>query len=104
MKKSCHLHVETKNISGMDLNHPHDVFIRDFLSEKENAVHFLRLFLPDEVKGIIEFDGLRQIPGTFIDESLKEFHSDISLDIICYFIHNENCPGARCGNKTGGFI
>lgn len=61
----------------MRLQHPHDHFVREFLSEPAHAREFLSAVLPAALANTLDWAQLRGDPATFIDEDLREQHSDL---------------------------
>ncbi len=59
-----------------EINNPHDKFFKSFIYEKENAIDFLKTFLPQNISGIIDFDSLSIENNSFISEALSETFSD----------------------------
>jgi len=59
-----------------EINNPHDKFFKSFICEKENAIDFLKTFLPKNISGIIDFDSLLIENNSFVSEALSETFSD----------------------------
>jgi hypothetical protein len=56
---------------------PHDSLFKSTFSQIEHAAGLLRTVLPPELARLIDFSTLTVCPGSFIDEALKERHSDL---------------------------
>jgi predicted transposase/invertase (TIGR01784 family) len=56
---------------------PHDLFVRFTFGQPERAAAELRVALPPEVVAQVDWDSLRQEPGSVVDEELRETESDL---------------------------
>jgi len=65
----------------MLLQHPHDHFVREFLGNTRYAREFLSAVLPAELSASLDWAGLHGEPATFIDENLREQHSDLLFSV-----------------------
>ena len=65
----------------MLLQHPHDHFVREFFSDLDHARAFLRTVTPAALADAWDWAGLRGEPATFIDENLREQHSDLLFSV-----------------------
>lgn len=61
----------------LKMNNPHDKFIKDTLTKKENAVSFLKNYLPQEIKDKINPEDIEIEKDSFVNEELKEYFSDL---------------------------
>ena len=61
----------------MDHRQPHDVFFRKVFSDQEIALEYFDLFLPDDIRNLLDLDTLQSKEGSFIDQTLKEHFSDV---------------------------
>jgi len=59
-----------------EINNPHDKFFKSFIFEKENAIDFLKTFLPKNISRIIDFDSLSIENTSFVSDALSETFSD----------------------------
>lgn len=59
------------------LANSHDPFFKQALSDPELAGTFLREHLPAEVAELLGPEPLEPVPGSFVDEELREYHSDL---------------------------
>ncbi|MGA1874773.1 MAG: Rpn family recombination-promoting nuclease/putative transposase [bacterium] len=48
------------------LNHPHDKFIKEVLSNRENAQDFFLNYLPESIQAIIDLESLEICKDSFI--------------------------------------
>lgn len=55
----------------------HDAFFKQVLSDPELAGTFLREHLPPEVASLLGPETPELIPGSFVDEELRQHHSDL---------------------------
>lgn len=59
------------------LNNPHDKFFKASFGRLELVQDFLRNYLPDGLKEIINYDKLKLEDNTYIDQELEDYYSDI---------------------------
>jgi len=64
----------------MKIHNPHDALIKELLASKENAIDFVKQFLPEEISRLILFESITQTKDSFITEELKEYFSDILFE------------------------
>ena len=64
-----------------DLHQPHDHLVRTVLRDLSQAASFLRAYLPEPVRDQLQWDTLRLLEGSFIDEHLRSTEADL-LDEI----------------------
>ncbi len=64
-------------------NNPHDKFVQETLDKKDNAVSFVKNYLPEEIREVINIDSLEVKKDKFVSEELDEYYSDLlyKLDI-----------------------
>ena len=55
----------------------HDAFFKQTLSDPELAGTFLREHLPTEIAGMLGPERPEPVPGSFVDEELRQHHSDL---------------------------
>ena len=55
----------------------HDAFFKLVLSDQTLAGLFLREHLPPEVAGLLELELPERIPSSFVDDELRQHHSDL---------------------------
>jgi predicted transposase/invertase (TIGR01784 family) len=60
-----------------EITNPHDKFFRQIWSDKENAVDFLKNYLPSNLLQKINLDTLSIEKDSFVDKNLKESFSDL---------------------------
>jgi hypothetical protein len=59
----------------------HDAFFKQVLSDSELAGKFLREHLPPDVADLLGPDPPEPVPGSFVDEELRQHHSDLLFRI-----------------------
>jgi predicted transposase/invertase (TIGR01784 family) len=55
----------------------HDAFFKEMLSRPEHAASILRQILPAKVAARVDFASLALCSGSYVDQALKERHSDL---------------------------
>jgi predicted transposase/invertase (TIGR01784 family) len=60
-----------------EIINPHDKFFRQIWSDKENAVDFLKNYLPSNLLQKIDLDTLSIEKDSFVDKNFKEYFSDL---------------------------
>ena len=55
-----------------EIHNPHDVFFKNTMSDKENAISFLQNYLPDELLRLINLDSLQIEKDSFVSDKLQE--------------------------------
>ncbi len=61
----------------MSIKNPHDSFFRSMLSKRENAVDFLKNYLPEKIIRLIDLKHLKIIKDTFVEKELQNYFSDL---------------------------
>ncbi len=61
----------------MTVQNPHDKFFRDSFGRVDIARNYLEEYLPTEVLALLDLDTLHLQDGSFIDETMQEFQSDL---------------------------
>jgi len=56
---------------------PHDLVFKQFLTHPETARDFMQLHLPAELQVVCDFTTLRLESGSFVEESLRPYFSDV---------------------------
>ena len=56
---------------------PHDALFKATFSQVERAAEELRWVLPPELVAQMDFDSLSLEPGSFVDDALREQHTDL---------------------------
>lgn len=59
----------------------HDAFFKEMLSRPEHAASILRLVLSAAIAARIDFASLQLCAGSYVDEALKERHSDLLFSV-----------------------
>ena len=65
----------------MAVQNPHDKFFRLTFGEPEMAAEFLKSYLPSSIVEKLQFDTLRSIDGSFIDDALQHSQSDLLFEV-----------------------
>ena len=65
----------------MDINNPHDKFFNEMFSNKKRAVELIKIILPEKIDEILDYESIKNEDTKFIDEKMKEFHSDLLFSI-----------------------
>ena len=84
----------------------HDAFFKRALSDPERAGLFLREHLPTDVADLLGPEAPEPVPGSFVDEALRDHHSDLIFrvhlkaerDAFAYILMEHKSspvPGAR---------
>ncbi|GAB6163570.1 Rpn family recombination-promoting nuclease/putative transposase [Desulfothermus naphthae] len=63
------------------IQNPHDAFVKEVFSHKEQAEDFLKNYLPQDICRLIDFDSLSLVKDSFVDEELKEHFSDLLYEV-----------------------
>ncbi|EDW5197523.1 Rpn family recombination-promoting nuclease/putative transposase [Salmonella enterica subsp. enterica serovar Javiana] len=65
-----------------DHNRPgHDGLFKLFLREPDTARDFLAVHLPADIRAQVRLDTLKLEPGSFVDQKLRELHSDVLYSV-----------------------
>jgi predicted transposase/invertase (TIGR01784 family) len=67
----------TENNSGKSVNNPHDAALKSAFQKKEVALSFFQNYLPEKIRKCIDFDHLELGNKSYVDEKLRDKHSDI---------------------------
>ena len=60
---------------------PHDTFVRRIFSDPETARGFVASKLKKEILATLDLDSLELVEGSFVDEELRESHSDLLFTV-----------------------
>jgi predicted transposase YdaD len=71
-----HFVLDSAAMSSQITNH-HDAFFKRVLGDPQVAATFLREHLPPEVLELLTCDSPEPVPGSFVDEELRQHHSDL---------------------------
>ena len=66
-----------RRANGKTLQTPHDRFVRETLSHKDNAASFLENYLPAEIKNLVDLGSLEIEKDSFIAQDLQDYYSDL---------------------------
>ena len=78
------------------LNHPHDTFVKEILSKKENAQDFFSNYLPARIRNLLDLDSLEICKDSFVEKELKEYFSDL--------VYKLNLSGAQPDEHEAGYL
>lgn len=68
--------------AGVGRNRPgHDGLFKLFLREPDTARDFLAVHLPADIRAQVRLDTLKLEPGSFVDQKLRELHSDVLYSV-----------------------
>ncbi|EAQ0410826.1 Rpn family recombination-promoting nuclease/putative transposase [Salmonella enterica] len=59
----------------------HDGLFKLFLREPDTARDFLAVHLPADIRAKVRLDSLKLEPGSFVDQKLRELHSDVLYSV-----------------------
>ncbi|EBP3930138.1 Rpn family recombination-promoting nuclease/putative transposase [Salmonella enterica] len=59
----------------------HDGLFKLFLREPATAQDFLAAHLPQDIRSLVNLDSLKLEPGSFVDQKLRELHSDVLYSV-----------------------
>ncbi|EJR8690333.1 Rpn family recombination-promoting nuclease/putative transposase [Salmonella enterica] len=59
----------------------HDGLFKFFLREPDTARDFLAVHLPADIRAQVRLDTLKLEPGSFVDQTLRELHSDVLYSV-----------------------
>jgi recombination-promoting nuclease RpnA len=86
-------------MSDEPLHNPHDRFFKEALGRKDAAVGFFPEFLPPGLAGALDWENIRRLESSFVDETLRERYSDLlfsvtwkgrELLLYCFFEHQRD--------------
>ena len=63
------------------IQNPHDAFVKEIFSHKEQAEDFLKNYLPQDICRLIDFNSLAIVKDSFVDEDLKKHFSDLLYEV-----------------------
>ena len=65
----------------MEIQNPHDTFIKELIAEKKYAVELLSASLSEKLSAMLDWTKIRKEPGSFIDEEHREIRSDALFSV-----------------------
>jgi predicted transposase/invertase (TIGR01784 family) len=74
-------HTRQFEIMSVQVANIHDAFFKQSLSDPVLAAAFLREHLPPELANLIGPEAPELCPGTFVDEELRQHHSDLLFQV-----------------------
>ncbi len=60
-----------------EINNPHDKFLKETLSKKENAIGFIENYLPKDIVELIDLNKINIEKDSYITENLQEYFTDL---------------------------
>ena len=68
---------ENSKIEKRKIRNPHDRFVKESLSLKENARSFLENYLPEEILNLVDLGSLEIEKDSFVAQDLQDYYSDL---------------------------
>ena len=68
---------EDESIGEVQIINPHDRFVKAAMENRDVAMEFLDIYVPDEVKVICKLEEFQHIKQSFVDSDLREHITDI---------------------------
>lgn len=63
------------------VQNPHDALVKAIFSSPEHAVELLRTALPSEIAEQLDWNSLELVPGSFVDDELREHLTDLLYSV-----------------------
>ena len=63
-----------------EIDHPHDRLFRAVFSDASQAASMLQAVVPRELRENVDWNSLRLVEGTFVDDALRESESDLLFE------------------------
>ena len=63
------------------IQNPHDRFFRASMANPRMALEFLQHHLPAHVAELVDLNSLKIMPGSFLDETMKQLMTDILYSV-----------------------
>jgi len=84
---------------------PHDAIFRQFLTQPDIARDFMEIHLPAELRAICDLSTLQLDSGSFVEEDLKPFYSDVLYSLkttagdgyVYVLIEHQSTPDKHMG-------
>jgi len=98
------------------IHNKHDAFFRSLMSDIEVAKAFMRNFLPDELKAVVDLSGLKHVPSSYISEKMKQTYADVVFECpllethvgllvhLCLLAEHKSTPYKFSNIQTGGYV
>ena len=61
----------------MKLNNPHDAAVKSLFDNNERIIEIMQISLPKVILDYLDTSTLKRESSSFVDENLKEYHSDL---------------------------
>ena len=65
----------------MEINKPHDTFIKELIAEKKYAIELLSASLSERLSAMLDWTKISKEPGSFIDKEHRELRSDALFSV-----------------------
>ena len=65
----------------MEIQNPHDIFVKELIAEKKYAVELLSVSLSEKLSAMLDWTKISKEPGSFIDEEHRELRSDALFSV-----------------------
>ncbi len=65
-----------------EINNPHDKFLKETLSKKENAIGFIENYLPKDIVELIDLNKINIEKDSYITENLQEYFTDLLYKVM----------------------
>lgn len=65
-----------------EINNPHDKFLKETLSKKENAIGFIENYLPKDIVELIDLNKINIEKDSYITENLQEYFTDLLYEVM----------------------
>jgi len=66
-----------------EIDHPHDRLFRAVFSDAAEAAGLLQAAAPRELRETVDWNSLRQVEGTFVDDALRGSETDLLFEAGC---------------------
>jgi len=86
-----------KNIHQEAVPSPHDTFVKEILSRKENARDFFSHYLPEHILSLVDLDSLEIAKDSFIEKELSEYFSDLLYQLRLSGFRSDIPQGSQAG-------
>jgi|GEM_PF-2918200 len=73
---------------------PHDKLFKLVFGEREHAAILLERFLPPDLGEALAFEDATVCPGTFVDEALRDRHTDLLIEVPARRADADDIPSA----------
>jgi len=85
-----------KSIMDKVVKSPHDIFVKEVLSNRENARDFFFNYLPAEIQALVDMESLEVCKDSFVEKELREYFSDM--------LYRLDLTGERGREQQDGYL